>query len=1019
MALIKCPECGKMISERATICPECGCPKDYFEREKSEEISKITFHIAGYDIDVPGEQYLNYAKVFGVFAKLSYSSVSFMNNLYDNSKNIETALENVPSQACSLLNATIESAIQALYSMGIHMTAEEFLEKHYYNHRIDYEQYYNRIVEKYASIMDYKEELKNYREAQIASRGRWVGGGFGIKGAIKGAISASLMNAASDFIHSFGDIAQERADNKKIHNLLKDFYELSETKSILCDSIGECIWQVYFALIEELKLNRILPKHIFCFDVSKAHTIYEHTLKYEDNDDAFIGNIIQCITLWPGEKAFYDSIIGNIYANLVECTEESNFYSFLDYWGLEDLFEETLYNDVQTAEQIEFVDRITAALKGSALENDGKVKLENIPFKQLSLKEQKELISKFEEPCIANIIILKNDLYFLSDVLISDYINAPIMISNINKIFNSQEGIIEKDGTIFDSGNIVFEMKDSTKIVWNKKDKGDSRNIVAIINFGINADNAEKEWKNRLDNYEFEKKLISNNIPIAIYTLDDYVNGMKYYVPAIIDSSNCLRDNARASLLHWALYKWQISGDAKEIAWIPSNIPKDIFWKYISYISISNDYWNELWFFHIPDDDFEPWADVKKQLVQYGNLLLYKNFGSIKPSGFALTDKYIIILNGMIAIKLCDICAIKIADANNISICNKNKNYLIKVSGVMNLDECNWNNQAKLQHILNIIILYIIRYGDNQILRLDIEKNQIEDFDIYMNKLGISSNSIPPKEIIYFQKVIDAIYGYLQNNNFTKPVVKKRIQGERNKAQIDTLTMIHAWSRDLDWNIISEPKIFSNIPQFHIEEYWKTICLIVEIVSNVKFLDIVAGQPNDERLIKILNKANVNPKDVTLYCIIEGLFSFDGFAITKDVAVDFKKKTKIYLKDVIELIDDDDRFYILKTATEEIRLTFFNAENVYDNGRAQLFAKLIVTALMNYIDKIRNSSKHSLNPNNHKYENYSDSNSDFQTKRNIELMNTNETIFCPYCGKKILRTTKFCNFCGKQNKYAT
>ena len=26
MALIKCPECGKQISDRAASCPNCGCP---------------------------------------------------------------------------------------------------------------------------------------------------------------------------------------------------------------------------------------------------------------------------------------------------------------------------------------------------------------------------------------------------------------------------------------------------------------------------------------------------------------------------------------------------------------------------------------------------------------------------------------------------------------------------------------------------------------------------------------------------------------------------------------------------------------------------------------------------------------------------------------------------------------------------------------------------------------------------------------------------------------------------------
>lgn len=30
MALIKCPECGKEVSDKAKTCPNCGCPIDRF-----------------------------------------------------------------------------------------------------------------------------------------------------------------------------------------------------------------------------------------------------------------------------------------------------------------------------------------------------------------------------------------------------------------------------------------------------------------------------------------------------------------------------------------------------------------------------------------------------------------------------------------------------------------------------------------------------------------------------------------------------------------------------------------------------------------------------------------------------------------------------------------------------------------------------------------------------------------------------------------------------------------------------
>jgi len=33
------------------------------------------------------------------------------------------------------------------------------------------------------------------------------------------------------------------------------------------------------------------------------------------------------------------------------------------------------------------------------------------------------------------------------------------------------------------------------------------------------------------------------------------------------------------------------------------------------------------------------------------------------------------------------------------------------------------------------------------------------------------------------------------------------------------------------------------------------------------------------------------------------------------------------------------------------------------------------------------------------------------------IVEKKEKMFCPYCGKQILRTVKFCNFCGKSNSY--
>lgn len=39
MALIQCPECGRQVSSRAASCPNCGCPIEAADKDKSVRIA--------------------------------------------------------------------------------------------------------------------------------------------------------------------------------------------------------------------------------------------------------------------------------------------------------------------------------------------------------------------------------------------------------------------------------------------------------------------------------------------------------------------------------------------------------------------------------------------------------------------------------------------------------------------------------------------------------------------------------------------------------------------------------------------------------------------------------------------------------------------------------------------------------------------------------------------------------------------------------------------------------------------
>ena len=47
MALIKCPECGNTISDKAEKCPQCGLPAEYFHARKKETQEEVDYRNLG------------------------------------------------------------------------------------------------------------------------------------------------------------------------------------------------------------------------------------------------------------------------------------------------------------------------------------------------------------------------------------------------------------------------------------------------------------------------------------------------------------------------------------------------------------------------------------------------------------------------------------------------------------------------------------------------------------------------------------------------------------------------------------------------------------------------------------------------------------------------------------------------------------------------------------------------------------------------------------------------------------
>ena len=104
MALIKCPECGKEISDKASACPNCGCP-----------VSAIPFQTLPSEVDISG----NTAPVtFRASKKVGPIQIDENNRLFRIYGAIPT------SKKTELVKATFKG-MMAVSTMGMSITAEK------------------------------------------------------------------------------------------------------------------------------------------------------------------------------------------------------------------------------------------------------------------------------------------------------------------------------------------------------------------------------------------------------------------------------------------------------------------------------------------------------------------------------------------------------------------------------------------------------------------------------------------------------------------------------------------------------------------------------------------------------------------------------------------------------------------------------------------------------------------------------------------------------------------------------
>ena len=120
-----------------------------------------------------------------------------------------------------------------------------------------------------------------YREFRKESRGRVVGGGFGLGGALKGMATAGAINAVTGMGHSVVNAVGNVGSSISASNSKRSIYKDDDTFSFLCQAVIDCLNSTFLEHIQIANAHRAGCIDT-SFDPSKAGALLENAKRFPD-----------------------------------------------------------------------------------------------------------------------------------------------------------------------------------------------------------------------------------------------------------------------------------------------------------------------------------------------------------------------------------------------------------------------------------------------------------------------------------------------------------------------------------------------------------------------------------------------------------------------------------------------------------------------------------------------------------------------------------------------------------------
>lgn len=214
------------------------------------------FNLLGKRIEFSDET-MNFAKCYGHYRDMQKGADQLLCSIYDAYGTFTNLVNQAETDCLRIIYGFADTFVNKVIDAGFYdLSTERFLEEYVarMTRRLETVSVCDAIVDKYVEIEQEKEEVKRYRELRKEARGRMIGGGFGLDGAVAGMAMAGTLNAISGLGHSAVNAIGNMGTDAEAQQKGRKIYENAQTRQRLREALETdlfVIFKGYLYLLED------------------------------------------------------------------------------------------------------------------------------------------------------------------------------------------------------------------------------------------------------------------------------------------------------------------------------------------------------------------------------------------------------------------------------------------------------------------------------------------------------------------------------------------------------------------------------------------------------------------------------------------------------------------------------------------------------------------------------------------------------------------------------------------------